>query len=509
MASPLRLGTRGSLLAMAQSRWVAARLRELHPGLDVELVTVTTRGDRDRTTPLTRVRDAQFFSAELDDALRSRDVDLCVHSLKDLPPCPPPGIVRAGYPTRENPRDVVVFRNDVPARLHARQSLRIGTSSDRRQRNLADFLPGALPATGHAVALQFAPLRGPVEQRLARLHLPAGDPAALDGVVLALAGLARLWNDRDGRSAMEPLLAGVRWMVLPLPACPAAPGQGLLALETRQDDAETRARVRDLDDPVSTRLLAREQAAVAQAAPAGNDAWGATALMHETLGLVCHLRGYGPGDDRVERLLWDAPTAPAGPVRPWDGIAWQRACTRQALEVSLNLPPRPAVFAAYWHALSHVSLPGDARIWVSGLESWRRLAAQGLWVEGCGDNLGFRALVPTLECSVLGLPPLDQWTAVTYTWAVPGWADSGVGRTVATYAIQPPADDVAAGLRAEVARATHCYWSSAEQYHALRGAIPPGVQHACGAGKTLRSLRAAGLDPQPFPNSREWRRWLG
>jgi hypothetical protein len=133
----------------------------------------------------------------------------------------------------------------------------------------------------------------------------------------------------------------------------------------------------------------------------------------------------------------------------------------------------------------------------------------GYWVEDCGDNLGFDEVRTTLACPVLGLPPLRDWTTLTYRWAVAGWRDSGVGNVIATYDILPPSDEqVLRNLRESAGKATHFYWSSAEQFHALHASLPATAHHACGAGKTLRALRAAGADAQPFPNGREWQRWL-
>lgn len=506
----LRLGTRGSLLAMAQSRLVASALRRLHPDLDVEFRAFSTRGDRNPGVPLQDVRDPDFFSAELDDALLAGEVDLCVHSLKDLPAARHPGIVLAALPARENPRDVIVWRRDVPARLAAGDTLRVGSSSLRRQGNVADFVAWALPAAGRPAVVDFVPVRGVVDARLARLQLPRTDPLALDGVVLALAGLARLWNDAAGRTAIEPLLNGVRWMVLPLARCPAAAGQGVLAVECRSGDEPVLGRLRGLHDPDTAELVAAEEAALLACDEVDRPAMGVTAIRHGELGPLCFLRGATPSGI-VERLDWNCPPSPQGAIG-FDGIAWQRACTRQpaAPQPQLaQLRPGAAVFAAYWHALEHQAIPAGARLWVSGVESWRRLAARGFWIEGCGDNLGFDDVRPLLECPVLGLPPLHEWTALTYRWAVAGWHASGVGSVIATYDILPPADaGVLRGLHDSAAHATHFYWSSAEQFRALRTALPPGAHHACGAGKTLRALRAAGADPQPFPNGREWQRWL-
>jgi hydroxymethylbilane synthase len=506
----LRLATRGSPLALAQSRLVADALRRLHRGLQVDLVTITTRGDRDRSTPLTDVRDPGFFSGELDDALLAGAADACVHSLKDLPPVRHAGLRPAALPPRENPRDVIVWRSDVPERAATGAGLRVGSSSLRRQGNVADFLAWALPAAAAPPAITFVPVRGPVDARLARLHLPRTDPDALDGVVLALAGLSRLWNDPAGRAVLAPLVAGVRWMVLPLGRCPAATGQGVLAVECRAADDSTHDLLRCLHDPATAELVAAEETALAGFAPADRAGVGVTAVRHGELGITCFVRG-ATAAGLVERLDWNRPPAPRRAVA-FDGIGWQRACTRQPAGPRAELArlrPGAAVFAAYWHALEHQQLPARTRIWVSGVESWRRLAARGLWIEGCGDNLGFAEVRATLECPVLGLPPLREWTALTYGWAVPGWRESGVGHVVATYEILPPPEGPELrALRAAAAGATHFYWSSAEQFHALRAVVPASAHHACGAGKTLRALRAAGIDAVPFPSGREWQKWL-
>jgi hydroxymethylbilane synthase len=116
-STSLRLGTRPSLLAIAQSRLVKTQLEELHPQLHIELVQLETRGERDQRTPLTAVADPDFFSAELDNALLHNEVDFCVHSYKDLSRERPASIVTAAIPARETPHDVVLFRTDIDAVL--------------------------------------------------------------------------------------------------------------------------------------------------------------------------------------------------------------------------------------------------------------------------------------------------------------------------------------------------------------------------------------------------------
>jgi hydroxymethylbilane synthase len=172
----------------------------------------------------------------------------------------------------------------------------------------------------------------------------------------------------------------------------------------------------------------------------------------------------------------------------------------------------PALFVAHWRAWPAVSAPSsdDARVWVSGVASWRRLAERGAWVEGCADNLGFTAVLPTLRSPVLRLPPLADWTVLTREDAVASWDGAGVGRVLATYALAGPRDESALDeIRDHVAGATHFFWGSAAQYRALSAWLPAGAHHACGPGKTFDALRAAGVaNLSAFPSRREWQSWV-
>ena len=491
--TPLRLGTRDSLLARAQSRTVIRALKAADPGLDVEPVLVDTHGDRDRAVPLSEVRDPGFFSEELDDALRSGRVDFCVHSLKDLPLEPRSGIRTAAIPPREDPRDVIVFRPGVLDLLRTGDALRIGSSSTRRGAMTAAFLADALPRVSDGPAqLAFAPLRGPVEQRLARIRLPRSDADALDGVILALAGLARLWGDRDGHAGIAPSLQGTRLMVLPLSACPTAPGQGALSVDCRADDTRVTTLLAAIDDAPTARRVAREIKLLLAQPEADRNGYGATSIYHESCGTMIFTRGRR-GKREIGQLLWKEPPRPAT-ARVWDGADWVGASDYRPLRTA-DIGAPPAVFLAHWRALvPGAALPPGCRVWVSGVDSWRRLARQGIWVEGCADNLGFDAVLPTLRSPVLRLPALGDWTVLTRVDAVATWSDSGIGRVLATYAMAAPEDETAPlRIREQVADATHFFWGSAAQYRALRDRLPAGSHHACGPGKTYQALHAAGV----------------
>src|SRR3954462_12515722 len=206
MSTPLRLGTRSSLLAVTQSRWVAERLSAAL-GREVELVEVTTTGDRDQA-PLAQLGGTGVFVGALREALLDGRIDVAVHSMKDLPTQHPSGIALAAIPTREDPRDVVVARGGMTLGELPTGST-IGTGSPRRAAQL------------HALGLglEITDIRGNVDTRIRKVH-----EGAYDAVVLARAGLARIDRLDEATEVLDPL------QMLP------APGQGALAVETREGD---------------------------------------------------------------------------------------------------------------------------------------------------------------------------------------------------------------------------------------------------------------------------------
>lgn len=203
----IRLGTRGSRLALTQSGWVADRLRASHPGLEVELIEIRTSGDIIKDVPLGPEHGQAFFTKEIEDALLAGRIDLAVHSCKDLATAMPAGLALGALPEREDPRDVLVSRHGGLDALPDGAS--VGTSSPRRQ----GFLRAARPD------LDVRDQRGNVPTRL-----NAADEGHVDAVVLAAAGLARLGLSGRATAVLDPSVM--------LPAA----AQGALALQVRAED---------------------------------------------------------------------------------------------------------------------------------------------------------------------------------------------------------------------------------------------------------------------------------
>ena len=509
----LVLGTRRSLLAMAQSRGVVRLIERANPDVAVRLHGIETRGDRQLDVPLSAVEGKEFFVAELDAALLNGDVDLTVHSMKDLSLERPDGIALAAIPPRENPRDVVLFAPDIVDRLAAGAPIRIGTSSPRRVENLAPFLSRALPRLGPAPRIETPAIRGNVDTRIGHLSSADADARPFDGVVLALAGLVRLWADADGRAGLGDLLPGLRWMLLPLDAFPTAPAQGALAVECRADDRRTRDFLASLHCANTADDVAAERSVLAEQGGGCHQRFGATRVSIDELGSLLFVRGTLADGRPVGECRWsEAGRAVPGPH--WDGKRWRGAAFvgRETTGVAEPdwLAGSGAMFIAHSRALPEAWLPAlrgqnRQRIWASGTKSWFRLADRGVWIEGCAEQFGFDLLRPTLGQGVLGLPDIGDWRILSHGDAVDAWPGHDV---TVTYTVSPhePLHDGHEAVRS-LRAAKSAFWTSGSQFDAFREWIPEGCRHACRFGRTWFYLRQQGLtDLTPYPDIAEWRR---
>ena len=253
---PVRIGTRGSALALWQARAVATALE--HDAIPSELVVITTRGDAKQDAPLSAIGGKGVFVAEIHDALRREDIDLAVHSAKDMAAVSPDGLTIAAVLAREDARDALVFptaQRPIPKRpivegfspapwklevgswelAHSFKGA-IGTDSPRRVAQLRRIYPQA----------RFESIRGNVDTRLRKL-----DAGEADMLVLACAGLRRL-GLADRISAPVAIVD-----------CVPAPGQGIIAIEVRADDERSLAMARALNNREARTALAAEQAVVA------------------------------------------------------------------------------------------------------------------------------------------------------------------------------------------------------------------------------------------------------
>ena len=232
MRKHIKIGTRGSLLATTQSTWVKKQIEAEHPGVSVELEIIVTKGDKILDVPLAKVGGKGLFVKEIEEALLRKDVDLAVHSMKDVPSELPEELHLGIIPLRENPHDAFIS-SQYASLVDLPQGSIVGTSSLRRRAQLAALRPD----------LEIVDLRGNLDTRLRKL-----DEGQFQAIILAAAGLNRL-----GMSSKATGYFNAREM---LPAV----GQGALGIELRKDDSELLAGLAFLNDAKTTVAVAAERA---------------------------------------------------------------------------------------------------------------------------------------------------------------------------------------------------------------------------------------------------------
>lgn len=237
MTRVIRIGTRGSKLALAQTGIVADTIRAT--GAEVEIVTVTTPGDLS-SAPISQIGVGVFTSA-LREALLRNEIDVAVHSYKDLPTAPEPGLVLAAVPPREDPRDALIARDGLTLGELPPGS-KVGTGAARRMAQLRAL----------GLGLEIVPIRGNIDTRMRKVT-----DGELDAVVLARAGLARVGRVDEITETLDPI------QMLP------APAQGALALECRAADVDVEHLLASAADDESTRVAVTAERALLAALEAG------------------------------------------------------------------------------------------------------------------------------------------------------------------------------------------------------------------------------------------------
>ena len=232
----LIIGTRKSLLALKQSHWVKFQLEKMFSHLDITLVEINTKGDKILDVPLADVGGKGLFTKEIEEALANGEVDIAVHSMKDVLTDLPQGLHLGSVPRREDPRDVLISKNNITLK-DLPHGAYVGTSSLRRKAQILKFRPD----------LKVVSLRGNLDTRIKKL-----DKEGLDGIMVAAAGLKRMgWENKISEYISSDII---------LPAT----GQGALGIETRVDDTDTNTIVNSLNHEETFLSVSAERAFLKQ-----------------------------------------------------------------------------------------------------------------------------------------------------------------------------------------------------------------------------------------------------
>ncbi len=482
----LTIGARASALSRTQAQLVGNALSAHDPRLDIRYAFSNAVGDRDFGASLPALLRAGAFTSELSGALADSRIDLAVHSWKDLPFVESAETHVAATLERADPRDLLLVRRDRLARgpLH---TLRVLSCSARRATNLREFLPWALP--GGVGKASFHPVRGDILRRLRTLL--TGDA---DALVVAKAAIDRLLAVGEElapvRREVRAALNACRLMVLPLAANPAAPAQAALAIEVRRDRSDvadvlaainhgpTFARVleeraqlaatRDEDHPVGVSIVPLEGGPASTKAEAVFVRGSLQGVQVE----AAHLRDREPPLPRV---------ASRGSV--WTGERAGSHTLRRIALASGNAPSGAEHFGlliARAEALpDRWPLTPQQVVWTAGLETWRKLAARGVWVSGSDESLGETGAIAARHL----FPQVERWVKLSHDAGY----DTPHATRVATYRLERavPLEDIRLH--------SHFFWRSGSVFLEYLRANPRlrEAWHGCGPGNTLAMIRAA------------------
>lgn len=494
----LRIAARRSDLARIQAQMVGRALQAQFEDLSIEYDFRESLGDRNLNQPLWQMPEKGVFTEDLRNELINGGCDLVVHSWKDLP-------VETGSETevvatlpRAAVQDLLLVRRDRWPVVAATGRINILTSSPRRIRNIPTFLKEALPA--EISTIESTPVRGNMQTRVRKMWQPD-----VDGLILARAALERLLTAEGDefaatRRELREALGECRWMVLPVMESPSAPAQGALAIEIAAGRDDLRSLLGAINCPLTFATVQRERQILKSHGGGCHQAIGVNVLVRP-YGEVTVVRGLDETGREVTRTEL-VPVRPR-PARMAGERLWPRSPDDQQWfsRESLTVEP-PASDEAWWiaraDALPNVGEAGwevgsDRIVWTSGLRTWRRLAARGIWVNGSAEGLGEQEL-----------PQVDTLAGRVLDWVKLSHEEAGTGeamRTLATYRLVE-----AAPFELEPDRYDYFFWTSGSNFRFALARAPwlREKVHFCGPGNTWRALVEAGIEPHVFLDHQQW-----
>ena len=489
----LTIGSRRSDLARIQAYQVGSALQAAHPQLEINYSFHESLGDKNLNDPLWQMPEKGVFTQDFREGLLRGDFDLVVHSWKDLAIEKDPETEIAATLPRADARDLLLVPKGRWAGVERSGVMTILTSSPRRAHNLDSFLRSALPAkVSH---LNFVNVRGNVPTRVRKLL-----ETDVDGLIVAKAALDRLLEAPQAEFAttqedLREALKQCRWMVLPLRENPSAPAQGALAVEISRRRDDLKALLAPVNCPDTFGAVERERAILRSFGGGCHQKIGATVL-HRPFGDITFLRGVSDLGQRLDRCSLEAATPRPPKIKM--ALMWPPTGTGFEMFKREKIAARSAnSFNALWIAKAF-ALPNDWQVaeqtivWASGIESWKRLAARGVWVNGCAESLGEQEL-PRIE-TLVGEPL--EWLKLTHDRGYTEGAMPALG----TYTLVPePGNFDLRGKR-------YFFWRSGSSFEQALSHNPwlKEMTHFCGLGNTQRILERNGVTPHVFLDEQQW-----
>lgn len=501
-----KIGTRGSLLAVTQSTLVKNQLEELS-GDKFELMLIKTQGDQITNKPLWQLEGKDFFTKELDEALLRGDVDLVIHSYKDLGSERPEGIKLAAVTERRFAHDILIIPQENVEKLKNWQGdFIVGTSSPRRivnlTKSLSDYLPGS-------PKIRCETLRGNVNSRIQKLR-----DGNYHAITLALAGIERLAHTEKSHAELSALLQGMNYFVLPQSVFPSAASQGALGIEMRvdrKDEGKLHSILQKLAHPKTVEEVYRERKAFKEY---GGGCHLAVGIHVKKISddIFLHVNAGEVDSQRIEKKYVEGMTFPAlekgkklfvgFPTNTHPEVIADEYLKKVPETKKIDLTHKH-VFVTSMYCLDTLKASSKAEgVWAAGAKSARDLAARGFWVNGTADSLGtedLKALQGSKALQIIHKNLNSSWTVLTHPASV-----SDMGEVVGCY--ERVKTETTPEYDKSVQEIGACYWTSYPQYRMFLEKYPSlkDAHHFCGMGKTWQEFKAAGVSVYPVANMQDY-----
>ena len=502
----LKIGTRASLLALTQSGLIKDQLNNI--GSDkFELEHITTEGDVKIEQPLWQMEGKDFFTKELDQALLKNQVDLVVHSYKDLGSERPEGIKLVAITERKFSHDILLIKKGTLKKIENLDQLIVGTSSPRRIFHAENILTNYLPGN---IAVKTKNLRGNVNTRIEKLNSDE-----YDAIILALAGLERLTQNEKSLGVLEELLKDMSFMILPQSHFPSSASQGALAIEANENSPHYK-KIQELTNKVHNKKSALE---IAKERKEFNSYGGGC---HLAIGIESRQLPSGDllttisgeQDNKViKSKMFDRKDSlpqlekksafigfPSGKMKlDGDHLIYDNLVKKVAKEIEIPLN-HTYVTSMYCSKPLSSNLPS---IWTSGAHTMRSLARKGFWVNGTSDALGDGEILNLLESKVVQMMiGKKDWNILTHKDSEYSW-----GKTYPAYTRELL--NLSSSQIEDVRSCQAFYWTSFSQYLDYINIIPElkNKIHCCGLGKTFKLFRENNIKAIAFADIKSFVAW--
>lgn len=484
----LKISARKSDLARLQAYMVGDILTEKNPGLEIEFKFKESLGDINLTTPLWQIPEKGVFTEDFLGELIHGETDMVVHSWKDLPTEKRNDTEIVATLPRADQRDLLLVKKSHFNRLRSEKTMRVFSSSPRREYNLTNFFKEHLPFNLQSV--KFESVRGNIPTRIRKLL----ESAEVDGLIVAKAALDRLLTApraefKEVQELLRSYLAQVEFAALPLSVNPNAAAQGALAIEIKKDRADLKKLLAQIDDPTTFKCAQKERDILASFGGGCHQKIG-VAVLARSYGEITILKGLTDGGKVLDtrELIPTSPTPKFAADQMWSSEvrAERKPLNDWKIPVGTN-----ALYVSRSESWPE-GLQFNQFVWTAGTRTWKAMAEKGVWVHGCSEGLGEQE---ESRIDILASTSL-QWAKLTHNMGY----EEGARKMplVATYGLGPQDN-------ANPVAGKECfYWSSGSQFLDTAEKHPEILtkHHACGPGNTFKMIRQYLQDKNLFEASK-------